>query len=92
MYVVAGVSGHTGRGVAETLLAQKEKVRVIVRDSKQGETWKHQGAEVYVAQLGDAVAVAKALSGAHGAYLLLPPRYDAEDMLAAQRPVIEALA
>ncbi len=92
MYVVVGVSGHTGRGVAETLLAQGEKVRVVVRDPKQGATWKHRGAEVFEAQLGDAVAMAKALSGAKGAYLLVPPRYDADDMLAAQHPVIDALA
>lgn len=92
MYVVAGVTGHTGRGVAETLLAQGAKVRVIVRDAKQGEEWKQRGAEVVVGQLGDATAMAKAFSGASGAYLLVPPRYDAEDMLAVHRPLIDALA
>jgi uncharacterized protein YbjT (DUF2867 family) len=92
MYVVAGVTGHTGRVVAETLLAQGEKVRVIVRDPKQGEPWLQRGAEVAVAQLGDAAAMARALTGAKGAYLLVPPRYDVEDMLAVQRPLIDALA
>jgi uncharacterized protein YbjT (DUF2867 family) len=92
MYVVAGVTGHTGRGVAEALLAQREKLRVVVRDTKQGESWKERGAEVVVAQLGDAAGMAGALTGAHGAYLLLPPRYDADDMLAAQRPLVDALA
>ena len=92
MYVVAGVTGHTGRAVAAALLGQGEKVRVIVRDAQQGEAWKQQGAEVAVAQLGDAAAVARALKGAQGAYLLVPPRYDADDMIAAQRPVIDALA
>src|SRR5206468_3733569 len=79
MYVIAGVTGHTGRGVAETLLAQRENLRVIVRNAQQGETWKQRGAEVAVAQLGDATAVAKALGGAKGAYLLVPPRYDTDD-------------
>src|ERR1051325_5750281 len=37
MYVVAGVTGHTGGAVAEALLAQGEKVRVIVRDADRGE-------------------------------------------------------
>ena len=32
MYVVAGVTGQTGRGVAQTLLAQGEKVRVTAVD------------------------------------------------------------
>jgi uncharacterized protein YbjT (DUF2867 family) len=92
MYVIAGVTGHTGRVVADTLLAQGEKVRVIVRDAKQGEPWKQKGAEVAVAQLGDAAAMTKALTGAKGTYLLLPPRFDVEDMIAAQRPVADALA
>lgn len=92
MYVVAGVTGHTGRGVAETLLAQGASIRVIVRDAKQGEAWKQRGAEVAVAELGDAAGMAKALAGAKGAYLLVPPRYDVEDMLAAHRSLINALA
>ncbi len=73
MFAVAGVSGHTGRVVAETLLAQKKPVRVIVRDAAKGEEWKKRGAEVAVAELGDAEALTKALRGATGAYLLLPP-------------------
>lgn len=92
MYVVAGVTGHTGKVVAETLLARGEKVRAIVRDAKQGEAWKQKGAEVVVAQLNDTAAVARALTGAKGAYLLVPPRYDADDMLAVQRPLVDALA
>jgi len=92
MYVVAGVTGHTGKVVAETLLARGEKVRAIVRDAKQGEAWKQKGAEVVVAQLNDTAAMARALTGAEGAYLLVPPRYDADDMLAVQRPLVDALA
>ncbi len=92
MYVVAGVSGRTGKGVAETLLKQGESIRVIVRDEKQGEAWKQRGAEVAVAELGDAAAMARALAGAKGAYLLVPPRYDVDDMLAAHRLLITALA
>ncbi len=92
MYVVAGVTGRTGSVAAETLLAQGEPVRVIVREARQGESWKSKGAEVAVASLADARAVAQALKGARGAYLLVPPRYEAPDMLAAQRPLIDALA
>src|SRR5580704_6932334 len=73
MFAVAGVSGHTGKVVAETLLAQKKPVRVIVRDAAKGEEWKTRGAEVAVADLGDADALANALRGTSGAYLLIPP-------------------
>ena len=91
MYVIAGVTGHTGRAAAEALLGLGEKVRVIVRDAKQGEPWLAKGAEVAVAKLEDAGALAQALSGAKGVYLLVPPRYDAEDQLATNRPLIAAL-
>src|SRR5580704_14590954 len=73
MFAVAGVSGHTGRVVAETLLGQNKPVRVIVRDAAKGEDWKKRGAEVGLADLDDADALTQALRGASGAYLLLPP-------------------
>jgi uncharacterized protein YbjT (DUF2867 family) len=79
MFVVAGVSGNTGKVVAETLLAQKKPVRVIVRDAAKGEPWKKHGAEVAIAELDDAGALTRALSGAAGAYLLLPPQFASTD-------------
>ena len=73
IYAVAGVSGHTGSVVADTLLAQGKAVRVIVRDAAKGESWKARGAEVAVAVVEDAGALTRALTGVAGAYLLLPP-------------------
>ena len=90
--VVAGVSGHTGRVAAETLLAQKQPVRVVVRNENQGRPWKDKGAEVAVADLGDAKAVQRALGGASAAYLLAPPKLDAADVFADRKLLIDALA
>src|SRR5262245_15999011 len=73
MYVIAGVTGNTGSVAALTLLAAKQPVRVIVRDAAKGEPWKARGAEVAVASLDDRAALTRALTGATGAYLLLPP-------------------
>src|SRR5688572_22031226 len=73
MFVIAGVSGHTGSVVANTLLAAGKPVRVIVRDAAKGEPWKAKGADVAVAQLDDRASLAAALKGATGAYLLSPP-------------------
>lgn len=81
MFVVAGVTGNTGKVVAETLLAQKKPVRVIVRDTKKGESWKAKGAEIAIAELDDEKALTDALRGAEGAYLLLPPNWTATDVL-----------
>src|SRR6185503_17414307 len=92
MFVIAGVTGHTGRAAAETLLGHGQKLRVIVREAKQGEPWKARGAEVAVASLTDAAALTQALSGAQGAYLLLPPNYQTDDLLSAQRAITEAIS
>lgn len=73
MFAIAGVSGHTGSIVATTLLAAGKPVRVIVRDAAKGAAWKAKGAEVAVASLDDRAALAAALAGAEGAYLLIPP-------------------
>jgi uncharacterized protein YbjT (DUF2867 family) len=87
MFVVLGVSGNTGRVVAEKLLADKRAVRVVVRDAKKAEPWKARGAEVSVAEIDDAAALQNALRGAEGVYLLLPPSYGSSHVRAenAQR-------
>jgi hypothetical protein len=36
MFVVVGASGNTGKVVAETLLRQKKKVRVVLHDAAKG--------------------------------------------------------
>lgn len=89
---VAGATGHTGSVVADTLLDRGHRVRVIVRAAEKGETWRRRGADVVVADLSDGDAVARALSGTNGAYLLVPPQYQRPDMLDAQRAVVRALA
>jgi uncharacterized protein YbjT (DUF2867 family) len=91
-YVVAGVSGNTGSVVADTLIATGEAVRVVVRDAAKGERFRQRGAELAVADLGDAQALAKALRGARGAYLLLPPVVQSDDVLAHQARVTESIA
>lgn len=92
MFVIAGVTGNTGGVVAETLLSQGKPVRVVVRDAAKGEAWKTRGAEVAVAALDDAKALAAALRGASGAYLLLPPRPQAADVIAEQKATADAIA
>jgi uncharacterized protein YbjT (DUF2867 family) len=79
MYVVAGVTGNTGKVVAETLLAHGKPVRAVVRSEAKGAEWRRRGAEVVVAELGDALALARALAGAAGAYVLLPSQYESVD-------------
>jgi uncharacterized protein YbjT (DUF2867 family) len=91
MFVVAGVSGHTGKVVADTLLAQGLAVRVIVRDANKGEPFKARGAEVAVADLHDGKALTAALKGATGAYVLNPPNMAATNILENAAGVAAAL-
>jgi uncharacterized protein YbjT (DUF2867 family) len=83
-FVIAGVSGNTGKIVAESLLAQKRPVKVVVRDAAKGEPWKAKGAEVAVADLSDADALGRAFQGAEAAYVLIPPSMTAPDFRAYQ--------
>src|SRR5688500_7630889 len=92
MYAIAGASGHTGSVVADTLLAQGKPVRVIVRDAAKGEAWRAKGAEVAVASLDDAAALAKAFAGVQGAYVLLPPQVTSTEPLAVYARTTAAIA
>jgi uncharacterized protein YbjT (DUF2867 family) len=90
MFVIVGVTGHTGSVVAETLLAQRRPVRVVVRDAAKGAAWKARGAEVAVAALTDADALAGAFAGAAGVYVLLPPFGFADERPEEGRPALIA--
>jgi uncharacterized protein YbjT (DUF2867 family) len=92
MYVIAGATGKTGSVVADTLLAQGEPVRIIVREAAKGATWQAKGAELAVAALEDTAALTAALRGADGAYLLVPPRPASSDPLGENRAVIASQA
>jgi NAD(P)H dehydrogenase (quinone) len=91
VYVVAGVSGNTGKVAAETLLNAGKQIRVLVRDAAKGADWARRGAEVAVANLEDASSLSSALRGAEGAYLLVPPNLSTQHFGAYQRRVIDAI-
>jgi NAD(P)H dehydrogenase (quinone) len=92
MYAIAGVTGHTGSAAAQHLLDRAQPVRVIVRRQEQAASWAARGADVAVASLDDANALAGALSGTEAAYLLLPPKYTEPDLLVAQARTADAIA
>lgn len=92
MFAIAGVSGHTGAVVADTLLSKGQKVRVIVRSAEKGAAWKQKGAEVAVADLSDTAALTRALTGATGAYLLSPPNFAVKDFIGDRRALVDSMA
>jgi uncharacterized protein YbjT (DUF2867 family) len=92
MFVVAGVTGHVGKVVAEDLLRQRKKVRVIVRSADKGAPWSKQGAEVAIGSLDDQAFLAKTLGGAEAFFTLLPPNFAAADFFASQKKTADAIA
>lgn len=73
MQVVFGAGGRAGGETAQALLAMGEQVRVVLRRADQAEVWSARGADVALADMTDSDAVAAALQGASGAFLLSPP-------------------
>jgi uncharacterized protein YbjT (DUF2867 family) len=63
-----------------------------VRKPEAGAAWQARGAQVAIADVTDADALAAALRGTQGAYLLNPPRYDLADPFAQAAAVGAAMA
>lgn len=73
MQVVFGANGRAGGETARALIERGEAVRVVVRRAEHAAGWEGTGAQVAIANMEDAGAVAAALEGTTGAFLLNPP-------------------
>lgn len=75
MFFVSGVTGQVGGATARQLLGQGLTVRTLARDQQKAAEWSHRGVDVRQGDFGNATAVAAALEGVEGAFLILPPRF-----------------
>jgi uncharacterized protein YbjT (DUF2867 family) len=91
-FVVSGASGNIGKAVALALLAQGKAVRVIGRAADKLAPLVAKGAEAAIGSLDDVAFLSKALAGARGAFLMIPPNHVAPDFPAYQRRISEAMA
>jgi uncharacterized protein YbjT (DUF2867 family) len=92
MIAVMGASGHTGRVVAEALLARGAKVRAIARNAGALAPLARKGAEVAAGDAADPTFLARAFTGAEAAYTLVPGDLAAPDVRAHQDRIGEATA
>jgi uncharacterized protein YbjT (DUF2867 family) len=92
LFAITGASGNTGSVVANALLGQGEKVRVIGRDAGRLAALVQKGAESFIADVADAAALTRAFDGAQGVYLMLPPNPAAPDVRSAQETASDAIA
>lgn len=76
MFAITGITGKVGGATARALLDAGRQVRAVVRDKAGGASWQSRGCEVAVADISDAAALAEALAGAEGTFILLPPTFD----------------
>jgi uncharacterized protein YbjT (DUF2867 family) len=95
MFAVTGVTGQVGRAVANTLIDRGRDVRVIVRSEPKAQPWVTRGAGFAVAAIEDPEAMAEALNGVEGTFVMLPPIFDpspgfpeAKGMIAALRTAL----
>lgn len=68
LHVITGATGLIGSHLAEQLVRQGERVRAIVRSSSNTEHLRTLGVELAAADLSDAPALEKSLTGAHVLY------------------------
>src|SRR5215469_16478583 len=72
MYLVMGITGKVGGATARHLLEQGNQVRALVRNREKAAKWADQGVELVDGDWNDATAIAAALKGIEGAFVMLP--------------------
>ncbi len=76
MFAITGITGQVGGAVAHSLLERGRPIRAVVRDPGRAQPWTARGAELAVADIGDPSALANAITGVEGAFILVPPLFD----------------
>src|SRR5271154_6878731 len=72
MYLVMGITGKVGGATARHLLKQGKQVRALVRNRERATRWADQGVDLVDGDWNDATAIAAALRGVEGAFVMLP--------------------
>jgi len=92
MYTILGATGNIGSVITKKLLEKGETVRVVGRNAARLQQYVHRGAEAFVADIKDAEALTKALTGARAAFLMMPPGMTSPDYPAEQEIESDAIS
>jgi NAD(P)H dehydrogenase (quinone) len=92
MIAVFGATGKMGSAVAEELRRRGVEVRAVVRNPERAPKLKELGCTLAVADLLNPDAVREALKGAEGAFVIVPLRPRAEDVLGEAAAMVDSLA
>lgn len=93
MYVITGATSRTGSVVANYLIEKGQSVRVLGRNAERLTMLADKGADVFVAEPTDQVALTEAFTGAKAVYVMLQPNYIAtsNDFRAFQDRIMDAI-
>jgi len=91
MITVMGATGNTGKPVVLKLIKEGCQVRALSRGLDKLKPLTEQGAETLSGDVSDAAFLSRAFAGAEAAYVLIPPLYQADDLLAYQNRVGESI-
>ncbi|MHB8875499.1 MAG: NmrA family NAD(P)-binding protein [Myxococcaceae bacterium] len=89
LFVIVGATGHTGSVIAQTLLEQRKRVRVIGRSLDRLKPFTDRGAEPAVGSVDDVAFLRRAFGGATALYAMIPPA-QVDDFRAFQDKVVAA--
>ena len=90
-FAVMGITGQTGKVVAEYLKKAGHQVRGIIRNQAHQPALEALGYETFMAQANNTDELTAAFSGVDGAYLMNPPAYFEEDMFVVAQQVYDAI-
>ena len=91
MFFVAGITGRVGGTAAGLLLDKGHKVRGLVRDPAKAAGWAAKGVDVRQGDLNDAAALAAALEGVEGAFVMMPPNFSPQPGYPEAKAIVAAL-
>lgn len=91
MFLVIGITGQTGAATASALLDAGHAVRALVRDTGRARDWAARGVELSQGEANDPDALAQALNGVAGAYVMVPPAPHHPDPIAWYEDVAQAV-
>ncbi len=92
MITITGASGKTGFKTASILLDKGIPIRVLGRNAGNLSPLVERGAEALVGDQADVGFLQNAFKGSDAVYLLIPPKLDADDILAFYRTLGSAAA
>ena len=80
MIAITGATGQTGSKIANLLLNNGQKIRVIGRSENKLKPFKERGAEIAVGNQDDIQFLTNAFRNSNAVYLLIPPKMDVRDI------------